>query len=101
MESQFNAASELRIGAEYRIKEWSLRGGYRYEESPYNDKKVVGDLSGFSTGFGYNFGTTRLDLAYAYSQRKSKQSFFSQGFTDGPAVTTKNNTISMTLLFEL
>ena len=101
IESQLNAASELRIGAEYRIKEWSLRGGYRYEESPYNDKKVVGDLSGFSTGFGYNFGTTRLDMAYAYSQRKSQQSFFSQGFTDGPTVKTKNNTISLTLLFEL
>jgi hypothetical protein len=101
MESQFNAASELRIGAEYRIKKWSLRCGYRYEESPYKDKKVIGDLSGFSSGFGYNFGTTRLDLAYAYSQRKSQQSFFSQGFTDGPAVTTKNNTVSMTLLFEL
>ena len=101
IESQLNAASELRIGAEYRIKEWSLRGGYRYEQSPYQDNKVVGDLSGFSTGFGYNFGTTRLDMAYAYSQRKSQQSFFSQGFTDGPTVTTKNNTISLTLLFEL
>ena len=90
-----------RIGAEYRIKEWSLRGGYRYEQSPYKNKKVVGDLSGFSTGFGYNFGTTRLDMAYAYSQRKSQQSFFTQGFTDGPSVTTKSNTISLTLLFEL
>lgn len=99
--SQLNTASELRIGGEYRIKEWSLRGGYRYEQSPYKDKKVVGDLSGFSTGFGYNFGTTRLDLAYAYSQRKSQPSFFSQGFTDAPQVTTKYNTFSLTLVFEL
>lgn len=101
IDTQLHAANELRIGGEYRFKEWSFRGGYRYEESPYKDKKVVGDLSGFSTGFGYNFGTTRLDMAYAYSQRKSQQSFFSQGFIDGPEVTTKNNTISLTLVFEL
>lgn len=101
IDSQLSVAGELRVGAEYRIKQLSLRGGYRYEQSPYQDKKVVGDLSGFSTGFGYNFGTTRLDLAYAYSQRNSQPSLFSQGFTDAPQVTTKNNTISLTLLFDL
>lgn len=101
IDKQLATSSELRIGGEYRIKKWSLRGGYRYEQSPYQDKKVVGDLTGFSTGFGYNFGTTRLDMAYAYAQRKSREGFFSQGFTDGPSVTTRNNTISLTLLFEL
>lgn len=96
-----DTAGELRIGAEYRIKKLSLRGGYRYEQSPYQNKKTAGDLTGFSTGFGYNFGTTRLDLAYAYSQRKSQQPFFNQGFTDAPIVMMQNNTISLSLLFEL
>lgn len=101
IESQLNLVNELRIGGEYRIKEWSLRAGYSYEESPYKDKKVLGDTTGFSTGFGYNFGSIKLDMAYAYSQRKSQQGFFTQGFTDGPNVTTKNNSFSLTLLFEL
>ena len=101
IESQLDLVNELRIGGEYRIKEWSLRAGYSYEESPYKNKKVLGNTTGFSTGFGYNFGSTKLDLAYAYSQRKSQQAFFTQGFTDGPNVTTKNNTVSLTLVFEL
>jgi long-subunit fatty acid transport protein len=101
IDSQLNVANEFRIGAEYRIKQWSLRGGYRYEQSPFKNKKVVGDLAGYSTGFGYNFGATRLDMSYAYAQRKSQQSFFSQGFTDAPIVTTANNTVSLTLVFEL
>lgn len=101
IDSQLHLAGELRIGGEYRIKQLSLRGGYRYEQSPYQDKRIFGDLTGFSTGLGYNFGTTRLDLAYAYSQRKSRQSFFSQGFTDGSAVTAKNSTFSLTLLYDL
>jgi long-subunit fatty acid transport protein len=101
IESQLNLVNELRIGGEYRIKEWSLRAGYSNEQSPYKDKKVLGDTTGFSTGFGYNFGSTKLDMAYSYSQRKSQQGFFTQGFTDGPSLITKNNNISLTLVFDL
>lgn len=96
-----STAGELRVGGEYRIKEWSLRGGYRYEQSPYKNKKTMGDLSGLSTGFGYNFGSTKLDMSYSYSQRKSQQGFFSQGFTDGPTIKTQNNNIALTVVFEL
>jgi len=94
-------AGELRIGAEYRIKQWSLRGGYRNEQSPYKDTTIVGDLTGFSGGLGYNFGATKVDVSYSSSQRKSQQSFFSQGFTDGASINTKINTVSLTVLFEL
>jgi len=101
VDNQLHTAGELRIGGEYRIKEWSLRGGYRYEQSPYKDKKIIGDLAGFSTGFGYHFGTTRLDLSYAYSQRKSQEPFFTQGFTAAPRMKTENSNFAMTLVFEL
>ena len=96
-----DAAGELRIGAEYRIKQWSLRGGFRNEQSPYKNGSTIGDLTGFSSGLGYNFGNTKLDLAYSYAQRNSQNSFFSQGFTDSANIRTKNNNIVMTLLFEL
>lgn len=94
-------AEELRIGAEYKIEAWSLRGGYRYEQSPYKNKTTIGDLKGFSTGIGYNFGGTKLDLSYAAFKRDSKQGFFEQGLTDGAAINTKNSTVTLTLLFEL
>lgn len=101
MSNTLNRSNELRIGAEYKIKQWSLRGGYRYEESPYKNATTIGDLTGYSGGFGYNFGSTKLDLAYSYAERNSKEGFFSQGFTDGAIINTKNNNISVTLLFEL
>ena len=99
--NQLHAAGEFHLGGEYRIKEWSLRGGYRYEQSPYKDKKIMGDLAGFSTGFGYNFGMMRLDVSYAHSQRKSQEAFFSQGFTAAPKIKTDNNDFAITLVFEL
>ena len=101
MSHALTTAGELRIGAEYRMKQWSLRGGYRNEQSPYKDTTIIGDLTGYSGGLGYSFGVTKVDLAYSTSQRKSQQAFFSQGFTDGAAINTKTSAVSVTVLFEL
>ncbi|ESU26280.1 hypothetical protein FLJC2902T_27600 [Flavobacterium limnosediminis JC2902] len=98
MSNSLRMASEIRIGAEYRIKQVSLRGGYRFEESPYEDEKTIGNLNGFSTGIGYNFGFSRLDFAYAYSQRDQQVSLLSS-FTDSATVTTKTNNFFLTYTF--
>ena len=101
LSNQLDYSTELRLGGEYKIKKLSLRGGYRFETSPYKDGKTIGDLTGYSAGFGYNFGSTKLDLAYSYAQRDYNKQFFSQGFTDSSKINSINNNISLTLLFEL
>jgi len=98
---QLRGASEIRLGGEYKIERLSLRAGYRFEGSPYKDKTTVGDLNGFSAGLGYNFGGTKVDLSYAYAKRNSQQGFFSQGFKDGASIDAINNSVSLSLLFEL
>ncbi len=99
--NQLTSNGELRIGGEYKINRLSLRGGYRFEGSPYKNGSTIGDLNSYSGGLGYNFGATRLDLAYSYLERKSNQGFFATGFTDGANITSKLNNVSFTLLFEL
>ena len=101
MSNLLTQTAECRIGAEYRIKEWSLRGGCRMEQSPYKNRDTMGYLSSYSTGFGYNFGNTRLDFAYALAKRDYKQQFFSKGFTDSASVNSSLHTMTITLLFEL
>lgn len=101
LESLLDVTSEVRIGAEARAKQWSFRGGYRFEQSPYKNGRTVGDLQGFSAGLGYNFGGTRLDAAYSYSKRDMQQSFFSQGLVDTANIKSINNNVTLTLLFEL
>lgn len=101
MNSILDTTGELRIGAEYKIEALSLRAGYRYEQSPYKNAVTIGDLTGYSAGFGYSFGSTKLDLAYSYAKRNSQQGFFNQGFTDGANIEAINNNVSLTLLFEL
>ena len=101
MNATLKTSGELRIGAEYKIKALSLRGGYRMEQSPYKNKTTIGDLTGYSGGLGYNFGATRVDLAYSYAKRNYQQGFFSTGLTNAASIDAINNNVSLTLLFEL
>lgn len=98
MENALGLASEFKVGAEYRIKQVSLRGGYRFEQSPYENGRTVGDLQGFSSGLGYSFGKSRIDMAYSFSQRKMDVSLLSS-FTDAARISTKNNNLSLSYTF--
>ncbi len=94
-------AAEIRVGGEYKIKRLSLRGGYRYEQSPYKNGRTVGDLTGYSGGLGYNFGSTKLDLAYSYFQRAYDLQSFNVGLTDAARINNIQNTVTLSLLFDL
>jgi Outer membrane protein transport protein (OMPP1/FadL/TodX) len=93
--------SEYRVGAEYRIKQFSLRGGYRFEQSPYKDAATLGNLTSYSGGIGYNFGGTKLDISYTNTQQDYNQQFLSQGMTDAAKINAKNNNVTVTLGFDL
>lgn len=99
--NELGAVSTFKIGGEYKIKQLSLRGGYRYEESPYENEFTVGDLNGFSVGLGYNFGPTKLDLTYSQSHRDFNPSLFDTGLTNTAAIDTKNSNVTLSVSFNL
>ncbi|MBC8884417.1 outer membrane protein transport protein [Flavobacterium piscinae] len=101
MSANLDTAAEIRVGGEFRHKQWSLRGGYRFEESPYKVDTAMGDLTGYSGGIGFDFGISRLDLAYAYSRRKMNFDLISSGLNDTSRLTAINNnvTLSYTIKF--
>lgn len=94
-------ASTYRIGGEYKVQQFSFRGGYRFEESPYVNGSIVGDLNGYSLGLGYNFGNTRLDLTYDYFERDSDIPLYNVGLTDTANVLNKNSNVTLSLSFNL
>ena len=95
------AASTFRIGGEYRMDDWSFRGGYRMEESPYEDETTLGDLTGFSLGLGYNFGRTKLDIAYDRSEQDRSQALFNTGLTSAAGISNTNTAVVATLTLSL
>lgn len=96
MSNQLDNAYELRIGGEYKIKQWSIRGGYRFEESPFKVDYAMGDLTGYSAGLGYNFGKNRLDLGYTNDHRNYNLAFISSGMNDTARIRTTNNNVTLT-----
>ena len=103
MRNTFTNASTYRFGAEYKIKQISLRGGYRFEESPYVDKVTVGDLTGYSLGLGFNFGNMKLDITYDQADRSSQNALYNLDFGTPPSanVDTKNQNITFSLAFNI
>jgi len=70
--------SEVRVGTEWRIEKFSLRGGYHFRQSPYRYSLSSDDVSGFSAGLGYNFGPVKLDVSYLQSKNTSAYDFYPQ-----------------------
>ncbi len=65
--SEMKSSSTFRVGGEYRIANLSLRAGYRYEQSPFENENNAGDLNGYTGGLGYSFGNFNVDLAYSFA----------------------------------
>jgi len=60
--------SSFRVGAEWRMDNVSLRGGYHFDESPFEDAINTENIEGYSVGIGFKFkGNVKLDLAYQNS----------------------------------
>jgi hypothetical protein len=85
--------SEVRVGAEYRIKSFRLRGGYSYASSPYDSGTVsaysnagvagntnynnwtLGERNTFGLGLGYDFGAFYIDASYQNISSKYNNPF--------------------------
>tara|TARA_R110002049_G_scaffold3795_3_gene27475 strand:+ start:2708 stop:4324 length:1617 start_codon:yes stop_codon:yes gene_type:complete len=99
--NRLQAASTYRLGGEYKVKQFSFRGGYRFEESPYKDGVTVGDLNGYSLGLGYNFGNTKLDLTYDQSKRSFETPLYTVGLIDAASIDRTNSNITLSLSFNI
>ncbi|MDB9954680.1 transporter [Flavobacteriaceae bacterium] len=99
--NSLKAANTIRIGGELRHKKFSYRGGYKMEQSPYKDTAAYGNLNGFSLGMGYDFGGSRLDLAYENSKREMDHQLFNAGNLNAARINTTNSNVSLTLSMSL
>ncbi|WP_405576527.1 OmpP1/FadL family transporter [Winogradskyella sp. Asnod2-B02-A] len=98
---RLTSAATFRLGGEYRYKQMSFRGGYRFEESPYKDTDFYGDLTGYSLGLGYNFGNINLDFAFSQAMRDTNYQLYDVGLTDAASIETNYTDFVVTLGFNL
>jgi hypothetical protein len=96
IKNELQDSYELRIGGEYKIKQWSVRGGYRFEQSPYKVDLAFGDLTSYSSGLGYNFGNSKLDISYTNEHRARTEALLTSGLNDTARIRNKNNNVTLT-----
>ncbi|WP_179345558.1 OmpP1/FadL family transporter [Winogradskyella ursingii] len=96
-----DSSQSYKLGGEYRYKQVSFRGGYRFEGSPYKDDSFYGDLYGYSLGLGYNFGSLSLDLAYSHAERDINRQLYSVGLTNAATIQNTFDDVILTLAFSI
>ena len=97
-ESTYKAQHEVRIGGEYRIKSFRVRGGYAFTSSPFknhtetmfdnNANVVSGKLSNYivgktqviSGGIGYDFKMFYIDASYQHRTHEHSNPFFAGSY---------------------
>jgi len=99
--NELGAVSTIRLGGEYRIAQFSLRAGYRYEQSPYANADTIGDLNGISGGIGYNFGGSRLDFSLNRINQDVNEQLLDTGLVTPITINRvlTNGTLSYTINF--
>ena len=76
--SEMENVGALRIGTEWLIENFSIRGGYHTEKSPYKNAFSSDDLSGYSFGAGFKFRGGKLDFSYQKSSNTAPYNFYPQ-----------------------
>jgi len=96
------STSTVRLGTEWRVKIVSIRGGYRFVQSPYKYDTSSYDLNGYSFGLGFKITrNVNLDFAYDSSSRADQYSFLNIDGVEPTYIDVKNNrfTSSLVLVF--
>lgn len=78
--SRFQTTQQVRVGAEYRLKRISLRGGFFGFQSALQSIKEAN--TGITTGLGLDFGNKTLNMALVFQQQNTQYELFDQGLTN-------------------
>lgn len=102
IENVLSDTNTIRVGGEFRAtRNFSLRAGYRWEQSPYKDTKFIGDLNGYSFGLGYAFSGIRLDVSYDRSTQKNLVQMYESVITNPAYVKSKRGNLLFSLTAKL
>jgi hypothetical protein len=100
MSQNLRGTSSYRIGTEWILNNFSLRGGYRFEQSPYKDAEIDQDLTGYSLGLGIRFTrSVRLDLSYDQYNRDYTYKFLNIDTVDPAVIKEDTYRLNSSLVF--
>ena len=92
IQNTYKSAVNVRVGAEAKLQDVSLRAGFEYYGSPYQSNAVNADRLQFSFGTGYRTNTWFLDGAFVHSMQKTaERPYVLNNLNDVSNAIVKNN----------
>ena len=89
---------DYKIGTEIKINNFSLRGGYKIINSPY-DNIDENYFNASSLGLGYNFRSSTVDFALVNSKLNYNFQLFDTGLTDSASI--NNDKVNIILSYNI
>lgn len=91
IENTYKSVTNIRAGGEYKIGDFSIRGGYAYYPSPYKSGQLNKNAktTQISGGLGYRSGGFSIDMAYLYTMRDEKYLFYDDPYNNLNPVKTE------------
>jgi hypothetical protein len=103
IKNSLKAASNLRLGAEFRITNLYLRGGYGFYGSAFKKVEVnsVDSYNSLSCGIGFRQQNFFLDMGFStILNNQKKYLYYDPGFLESASVKTSKNTFVTTFGFK-
>ncbi len=77
IDNNMTMSSNLRLGTEWRFRNWCVRGGYSYNGSPYGLSSNILSTNSYSLGFGYTYRMFTIDVAYVIADKYNEYYLYS------------------------
>jgi hypothetical protein len=96
IQKSFTAPLNFRIGTEWRIQNFRIRGGFGYNGKPYKSSLYNGEKFTVSGGFGYRGKHFYSDIAYVWSRVKDNYYLYDPTLVDPSMNTTVTTNVVLT-----
>lgn len=102
IDTTLQSAINLRLGAEVKLKQYYIRGGYAFYGSPYKSSNTFKDLTTnvYSGGIGFRNNNFFIDLGYSFSVKDSKFGMYNSPFLQPVSLSNEQGKFVATIGFK-
>ncbi len=99
IESDYKSWGNIRVGTEWRLSNFRIRGGFAYFSNPYTGGTNNSERFQASGGFGYRANHFFADVTYVWSKMNQDYYLYDPGMVSPAAISYYTNTVSTTIGF--
>jgi hypothetical protein len=97
IKNRLKVSNQLRLGAEWRLNNYFMRGGVGFAQNPWVSSDIKLLQQSFAGGLGYRDDTFFLDVAYQLLYSKSNYMMYNDVNLNPATIVTTRNILTLTL----